>query len=168
MTWQQARQYAEKRRLGDARRTVEIHRAATLPRDPGKAEIKGGRRGRRMQLQIRRGRFASTGLMRGAMDRIDIRPLHMSRTELIRASVPLSAIQGDQHALKIRPQFRVADPEQGIRRLCFCLPEIFSAVQSKQVGHCVVRSRLRQPRLPAKRCRCVTHRGDDMAKSCWQ
>ncbi|SAL04385.1 hypothetical protein AWB81_06679 [Caballeronia arationis] len=57
----------------------------------GKAKIKGGRRRRRALFRIRQGRFASTSLMRGAMDRIDIRPFHMSGAQLIRASAPLCA-----------------------------------------------------------------------------
>lgn len=97
------------------------------------------------------------------MNRIDVRPHHMSRTQLIRASVPLCPIQSDQHALEIGPRLRVANPEQKIGRLHFGSPEIFAAVHSKQVGHCIIRSRLHQPRLPAECRRCVTHGGDDMA-----
>src|SRR6185437_14968554 len=92
-TYQEARQHAEKDHVGNACRTVEIHSAAALPGDAGKAEIKGRGCGRRVPLRIQQCRFASKGLARGAMDRIDIGPCHMLRAQLIRASVPLCLTQ---------------------------------------------------------------------------
>ena len=53
-TCQETRQHAEKGCGGDACHTVEIHSAATLPGDPGKAEIDGRRCGRRTPVRLQR------------------------------------------------------------------------------------------------------------------
>ena len=144
----------------DTRRTVEIHGAAALTCNLGKAQIEG-RSGRgRKRNQRRCGGFLRERLVRDAMNRVDVRPSHMLLAQPVGAAIPTRFAQRTQQAREIGARIRITDPHQRIRRFCFGRPNVRVAVESQQVRHDVVRGGQDQSGLPAEGRRGVAHRGD--------